>query len=78
MFNSPNDTSHIYARSEEVCETPFGGVEKVQTEACLSKEYSEEIISGIKPHIQGLIECNYLGCLERIAREVYKIIIQDN
>ena len=32
MLNLPNDTSGLYVCSEEVCESPFDDIEKIQTE----------------------------------------------
>lgn len=78
MLNLPNDISCFYAYSKEVCESPFGGMENMQTITRLSKEYSEAILADIKPCIQGLTECTYRGCMERISREVYHAKINGN
>ena len=78
MLNLPNNTSCLYSCSEKVCESPFGGVEKIQVETCLSKEYSEAILADVKQAIPGLTECVYRGCVGRIAREVYQLIINEN
>lgn len=75
MFNLPNDTSLLYACSEKVCESPFGGEESAQIETRLSKEYSETVLADIKPYVSGLTEYKYLGSRERIAREVYQITV---
>lgn len=78
MLNLPNNTSCLYSCSEKVCESPFEGVEKIQVETCLSKEYSEAILADVKQAIPGLTECVYRGCVGRIAREVYQLIINEN
>ena len=41
MFNSPNDTSLLYACTNEVGELPFGGEDAITVEIRRSKEYSE-------------------------------------
>ena len=78
MLNLPNNMSSLYARSEKGCESPFGGIEKMQTETCLSKEYSEVILADVKPCVPGLTQYIYCGCMERIAREVYQLKINES
>ena len=38
MFNSPNDTSLLYACTDEVGESPFGGGDAITVEIRHSKE----------------------------------------
>lgn len=78
MLNLPNDTSGLYVCSEEVCESPFDDIEKIQTGTCRSKEYGDVILTDVKFCIPGLTECIYRGCMERIAREVYQLRINEN
>lgn len=48
MFNSPNDTSLLYACTDEVGESPFGGEDAITVEIRHSKEYSEAILADVK------------------------------
>ena len=48
MFNSPNDTSLLYACTDEVEESPFGGEHAITVEIRRSKEYSEAILTDVK------------------------------
>lgn len=75
MFNSPNDTSLLYACTDEVGESPFGGEDAITVEIRCSKEYSEAILADVKSCLSGFTEYKYLGCRERIARESYQLTI---
>lgn len=75
MFNSPNDTSLLYACTDEVGESPFGGENAITVEIRRSKEYSEAILADVKSCLSGFTEYKYLGCRERIAREAYQLTI---
>lgn len=75
MFNSPNDTSLLYACTDEVEESPFGGEDAITVEIRRSKEYSEAILADVKSCLSGFTEYKYLGCRERIAREAYQLTI---
>ncbi len=75
MFNSPNDTSLLYACTDEVGESPFGGEDAITVEIRCSKEYSEAILADVKSCLSGFTEYKYLGCRERIAREAYQLRI---
>ena len=75
MFNSPNDTSLLYASTDEVGESPFGGENEITVEIRRSKEYSEAILADVKSCLSGFTEYKYLGCRERIAREAYQLTI---
>ena len=75
MFNSPNDTSLLYACTDEVGESPFGGEDAITVEIRRSKEYSEAILADVKSCLSGFTEYKYLGCRERIAREAYQLTI---
>lgn len=75
MFNSPNDTSLLYACTDEVGESPFGGENAITVEIRRSKEYSEAILADLKSCLSGFTEHKCLGCRERIAREAYQLTI---
>lgn len=75
MFNSPNDTSLLYACTDEVGESPFGGEDAITVEIRRSREYSEAILADVKSCLSGFTEYKYLGCRERIAREAYQLTI---
>lgn len=77
MFNSPNDTSLLYARKEEVCESPFGEGKSIQVETRRSREYSESILSDLISCNSEFEEYKYLGSRERISHEVYQLKIHD-
>lgn len=77
MFNNPVDTSLLYACTEEVGESPFGGEETIQVEMRRSKEYSEEILADLKSTLFGLTDYKYLGSRERISREAFQFTVGD-
>ena len=75
MFNFPNDTSLLYGCTDEIGESPFGGEDAITVEIRRSKEYSEAILADVRSCLSGFTEYKYLGCRERIAREVYQLTI---
>lgn len=77
MFNNPVDTSLLYACTEEVGESPFGGEETIPVEMRRSKEYSEEILADLKSTLFGLTDYKYLGSRERISREAFQLTVGD-
>lgn len=77
MFNNPVDTSLLYACTEEVGESPFGGEETIKVEMRRSKEYSEEILADLKSTLFGLTDYKYLGSRERISREAFQLTVGD-
>lgn len=78
MFNILNEEISLYDRTEKMEESPFGGMENIPTVTRLHKEYCDSNLEDIKSKIQGLTECKYCGCIERIGREVYQIKINEN
>lgn len=78
MFNILKEGICLYDRTEKIGEAPFGGMENIPTVTRLHKEYCDSILEDIESKIQGLTECKYCGCIERIGREVYQIKINEN
>ena len=75
MFNSPNDASLLYACTNEVGESLFGGEDAIKVEIRRSKEYSEAILTELKSSLSGFTEYKYFGCRERVAREAYQLTV---
>lgn len=78
MFNILGEGISLYDRTEELGESPFGGMENIPIVTRLHKEYCNSILEDIESKIQGFTECKYCGCIERIGREVYQIKINEN
>lgn len=75
MFNSPNDSSLLYACVEKVGESPFGGEEAMQVEIRRSKEYSEAVLNDLKSTLSSLTDYKYRGSRERISREAFQLTV---
>lgn len=75
MFDILEKGICLYDCTEEMGESPFGGMENIPIVTRLHKEYSDSILKDIEPKIHGLIK--YCGCMERIGREVYQIKINE-
>lgn len=75
MFNNPVDASLLYACTDEVGESPFGGEETMQVEIRRSKEYSEAVLNDLKSTLSGLTDYKYRGSRERISREAFQLTV---
>ena len=78
MLNSPSDAISPYASEEQIAESPFDETKNLVSTRLLSREYSEAVADDVSLSVAGVTDCQYLGSMERIAREVYQIQIFDN
>lgn len=78
MLNSPSDAISPYASEEHFTESPFDGTNNFISTRLRSREYSGAVAADVSSSVAGVTDCQYLGSMERIAREVYQIQIFDN
>lgn len=78
LFHSIKDKSLIYNESKKIELDPFIVEEcEVTHVESLTKEYSDKVLEDVLSTINGYTQKSYQGQLERLAREVYEVVINE-
>lgn len=78
LFHSINDKNLIYGESKKrECDLLNGEECEITHIESLTSEYSAKVLEDVLSTINGYTQKTYLGQLERLAREVYKVVINE-